>query len=45
MFLNEKFEVHNELNPKIWTSDNKLQTEVKLKLLEIVQQFVDNCEI
>lgn len=45
MILTEKFEVHKSLNPKLWTSDNKLQNEVKLKLLEIVQQFVDNCEI
>lgn len=45
MILTEKFEVHKSLNPKLWTSDNKLQTEVKLKLLEIVQQFVDSCEI
>lgn len=45
MILTEIFEVHDSLNPNLWTKDNKLRDEVKLKLLEIVQQFIDSCEI
>lgn len=44
MKLVEKFEVHNMLNPKIWTPQNKLQLPVKARILEIVQQFKDACE-
>ena len=44
MLLIEKFEVHNQLNPKIWTN-NKLNEDVKVKINEIVEQFVSTCEI
>lgn len=44
MLLNEKFEVHETLNPKIWT-DNKLNNDVKLKIVEIVEQFISTCDI
>lgn len=44
MLLTEMFEVHDSLNPKIW-KDNKLIDSVKDKIFEIVQQFVETCEI
>lgn len=44
MLLNEKFEVHDTLNPKLW-QDNKLKDDVKLKIFEIVEQFVNSCEV
>lgn len=44
MKLIEKFEVHNTLNPKIWTPQNKLQSVVRERILEIVQQFQDACD-
>ena len=40
----ESFEVHDTLNPKIWTSDNKLRPEVQDKILKIVQEFKDYIE-
>lgn len=39
MRIIEKFELHNELNPKIW-EDNKLRKEVYDKLVEIIDQFI-----
>ena len=45
MQIYEKFEVHNILNPKIWTRDNKLLPEVESKILEIVHEFKNNCEV
>lgn len=45
MKLVEKFEVHDYLNPSIWTSENKLHDDVKLKLLEIIEQFESTCDI
>lgn len=45
MILTEQFEVHDSLNPRIWTSDNKLRDDVKLKILEIIEQFESTCEI
>ena len=44
MLLKEKFEVHDTLNPKLW-QNNKLIDEVKLKIVDIVEQFVSTCEI
>ena len=31
----------DELNPKIWESDNSLNTEVRTKLLEIANEFIE----
>lgn len=45
MVLTEKFEVHDTLNPKLWTSDNKLLDDVKVKIVEIIEQFVSTCDI
>jgi hypothetical protein len=42
--LDEKFQVNDTLNPKIW-SGNKLKPEVKDKLLEIVEEFKDYVDI
>lgn len=44
MLLVEKFEVHDELNPKIW-ENNQLKQEVKEKIVDIVDQFVSSCDI
>ena len=45
MLLIEKFEVHDTLNPKLWTTDNRLQEDVKQHLLDIVEQFKTTCDI
>ena len=45
MILTEKFEVHDTLNPKLWNANNKLHDEVKLKLVEIIEQFVSTCDV
>ena len=45
MVLTEKFEVHETLNPKLWSSDNKLLDEVKVKIVEIIEQFISTCDI
>lgn len=37
--LNEAIEVHDELNPKIWTKDNELLPDVRAKILQIVDKF------
>ena len=44
MIINEKFEVHDTLNPKLW-NENKLRPEVSVKIAEIVQQFISTCDI
>lgn len=45
MILTEKFEVHDTLNPKLWSSDNKLLDDVKVRIVEIIEQFVSTtCE-
>lgn len=40
--IEEAIEKHNELNPKIWNSDNTLKKEVKEKIDEIVDTFKEN---
>lgn len=42
--LRENIEVHDTLNPNIWNGD-ELRPEVRTKILEIVNYFVDNFEI
>lgn len=37
--LNEEIELHDILNPKLWTEDNELKDEVKDKIKEIVAAF------
>lgn len=41
MILNEEFQIHDELNPKLWDEDQKLKEEVKNKIIEIVSEFED----
>lgn len=43
--LQESIEVHNELNPKLWNSDNSLKDEVFEKLTDIADEFIKYIEI
>lgn len=43
-YLEEKVEMHDTLNPAIWTDDNHLRPEVKNKLEEIVNEFLIELE-
>lgn len=43
--LDESVEVHNELNPKLWNSDNTLKEDVCEKLNNISQEFLKYIEI
>ncbi len=45
MILKEYFEVHDTLNPKLWSEDNKLRDDVKLRILEIIEQFISTCDL
>lgn len=38
-------EFHDTLNPKIWTSDNKLKPFVRSKLEEIVEEFINYVDL
>ena len=40
----KRFLIFISLNPKIW-QDDKLRNDVKLKLLDIVEQFVSTCDV
>lgn len=44
MFLIEDFEVHTELNPKLWDKET-LKEDVREKLLEIIDQFKSTLDI
>lgn len=37
--LKETVEIHDQLNPKIWTEDKELRPEVRAKILQIVDKF------
>ncbi len=39
------FELHDQLNPKIWGKDNKHLPDVKEKLDEIVDEFADSIDV
>lgn len=43
--LTEKIEVHSELNPKLWTSEAELHSDVEEKLFGIVDLFTKNLSI
>lgn len=43
--MNEATEVHDVLNPQIWTEDGKLHPDVEKQLYKIVDAFVDFCDI
>lgn len=38
-YLEESVEIHDELNPKIWTKEKELIPEVRAKILQIVDKF------
>lgn len=38
-------EVHGQLNPKIWDSNNMLRKDVRAKLLDIVEEFANSIDI
>lgn len=40
--ITENFEVHEILNPKIWTENNVLKPDVKQALLKIIEEFKSN---
>ena len=37
----KKFQKHNTLNPKLWNKDNTLKEEVREKIIQIVDEFVE----
>lgn len=39
------FDVHRELNQKIWESEKKVRPEVKAALLDIVEEFMEGLEL
>ena len=43
--LLEALEIHNTLNPKLWSKDNELLPEVKEKLIDIVNYFVEYIDV
>lgn len=43
--LNEDFQVHNTLNPKIWDSAGHLLPEVRAKIVEIVKEFEKELQV
>ena len=40
-----KFNFNNRLNPVLWDKDNKLRAEVKVKILEFVEEFCNTLDI
>lgn len=40
--IEEEVEIHDSLNPKLWTKENKLIPEVERKIEEIVDAFVED---
>ena len=45
MVLQDSFEIHNRLNPKIWGKDNRLLQEVEEKIKETVDLFINSVEL
>ena len=45
MILQDSFEIHNTLNPKIWGRDNRLLPEVEEKIKETVDLFVTSVDL
>lgn len=43
--IDYKIESHDKLNPAIWTKDDKLKIELKRKLDQIVEIFIDSLNI
>lgn len=42
--INEDIEKHDQLNPKLWNEDKSLKDEVREKILEIVDKFLEQLE-
>lgn len=42
--LKEVFEVHKELNPKLFGYENQLKEEIRLRLIEIADMFVESIQ-
>ena len=42
--LYEALEIHDELNPKLFNQNEKLKPDVRQKMLEIVDEFLDNVQ-
>ena len=40
--LKEVFEVHKELYPKLFGYENQLKEEIRLRLIEIADMFVES---
>lgn len=40
--LNEKFEQHDALNPKLWNEDKELDPEIESKLYEVIDQYIED---
>ena len=38
-------ELHDTLNPKLWTSDNELKSLVRNKLVRIVDKYIDSSDV
>lgn len=45
MNINEDFQIHDTLNPKLWDDAKRLKPEVKKKIVEIVNYFEENLQI
>lgn len=43
--LKEDFQIHDTLNPKLWSSDGKLLPEVRQKIVDIVANFEEYVEV
>ena len=43
--MNEKFEIHDTLNPKLWSSNNTLLPDVESRIYSIVNHFKRNLSV
>lgn len=43
--LESAVELHETLNPKLWTSDNKLRPAVRERLLRVVQKYIESSDV
>lgn len=41
----ESVETHSELNPKLWTKDQKLKPEILTRLMDIAEEFINYIDI
>lgn len=45
MKINEKLEIHNTLNRKLFSDDDKLYPQVRQKIFDIVEKFIEYSEL